>query len=627
MTIEDVLNLAPDLIIPRALQTRSVVIMGTRGAGKTSGAVVIAEELWRLLLQFVVIDPTGVWWGLRSSLSGKSKGIPIAVMGGQHGNYPLYPDAGVFVADLVVDEHLSVVLDLSMFETDADKLRFVTAFLKQIFKRKMQAAKRTGLHIIIDEADEFAPQPGGGMSLDNEQKFAVAAVKRIVLRGRAFGLGTTLIAQRNQHLNKSVSEPCDMLLAYRSAGTRSIEAVKDWLEANEGKALVAEVMPALPKLADGECIVSSPAWLKLFLRTKIRMRRTFDSGATIDGSDVESVEPKILAEADVERIAEKMADTIERAKAADPLLLRNRIRELEREIANMVAAPAPAAPELPPATIEVPIALGEDLDRVAAGLAGYSKLADEIGKGLTAWAEQQRPVLEKIASALSSVTTSQAAVKLVLAGAHGPAPKRGSNGSGRFAPVTTPATVTVARRAPADPATRHLGGGSGATDRTSGARGTRDKLPPGEQATLTAAVQYAEYGGVDRDQLSVLTGYRRSSRDAYISRLAKQGYVTVEGRAIIATAEGTAALGDVAPLPTGNDLRAYWLEGDRLPDGERAVLTTLVASYPTAIEREAIRTATDYKRSSVDAYIARLKARRLVVIESGRVKASETLFA
>ncbi|HEY1554763.1 MAG TPA: hypothetical protein VGF94_08015 [Kofleriaceae bacterium] len=49
--------------------------------------------------------------------------------------------------------------------------------------------------------------------------------------------------------------------------------------------------------------------------------------------------------------------------------------------------------------------------------------------------------------------------------------------------------------------------------------------------------------------------------------------------------------------------------------------------YPEPIERTSIDESTGYQRSSRDAYLARLRAKELV-IESGRgtVKASDTLF-
>ncbi len=150
------------------------------------------------------------------------------------------------------------------------------------------------------------------------------------------------------------------------------------------------------------------------------------------------------------------------------------------------------------------------------------------------------------------------------------------------------------------------------------------KLPPGERAILIAAAQYSD--GVDRDQLSVLTGYKRSSRDAYIQRLREKGLVEITGNVLVATPDGVLALGsDYRRLPTGEALQEYWRA--RLPEGERKVLEILLSAGGKSVPREVIDESTEYKRSSRDAYLQRLAARRLVEYSGrGEVKASSTLF-
>ena len=72
-------------------------------------------------------------------------------------------------------------------------------------------------------------------------------------------------------------------------------------------------------------------------------------------------------------------------------------------------------------------------------------------------------------------------------------------------------------------------------------------------------------------------------------------------------------------------LREHWLE--RLLQGERAVLQVLVDAYPEAVSRDDITNVTEYKRSTRDAYIARLSTRKLVAARAGGVVASDVLFA
>jgi hypothetical protein len=161
-------------------------------------------------------------------------------------------------------------------------------------------------------------------------------------------------------------------------------------------------------------------------------------------------------------------------------------------------------------------------------------------------------------------------------------------------------------------------------ERSEGSARSDSPLPIGERRILTAAAQYED--GVTREQLTILTGYKRSSRDAYIQRLREKGFIdTPPSGRIIASQEGIDALGpDFEPLPTGDALLQWWLP--RLPEGERRILEALIPAFPDAVPRALLSETVDYKRSSRDAYIQRLRARRLVEIEGGGVRAAKELF-
>jgi DNA-binding IclR family transcriptional regulator len=148
-------------------------------------------------------------------------------------------------------------------------------------------------------------------------------------------------------------------------------------------------------------------------------------------------------------------------------------------------------------------------------------------------------------------------------------------------------------------------------------------MPKGERAMLTAVAQYPD--GADRTQLTVLTGYKRSTRDRLLQYLGAKGFVTPNGDLVTATEEGLAALGDFEPLPTGAALLNYWLE--KLPQGERKLLEVIAGAYPSAIERSTIDDAAGYKRSTRDRIIQYLQARKLVSdAGKGKVIASAILF-
>lgn len=140
----------------------------------------MVEEMVKSGLPVVVVDPIGVWWGLRSSADGAKPGLLVAIIGGEHGDVPVEPTAGHVVADVLVDSPSPVVLDLSEMRK-GEARRFVTDFLEQLYRRN-----REPLHVVLDEADEFAPQrPQRG------SERLLGACEDLVRRGRARGLGVT----------------------------------------------------------------------------------------------------------------------------------------------------------------------------------------------------------------------------------------------------------------------------------------------------------------------------------------------------------------------------------------------------------------------------------------------------
>lgn len=148
-------------------------------------------------------------------------------------------------------------------------------------------------------------------------------------------------------------------------------------------------------------------------------------------------------------------------------------------------------------------------------------------------------------------------------------------------------------------------------------------LPIGERKILTACIQHPT--GLKREQLTVLTGYKRSSRDTYLQRLRERGLIGFDGELVQATSAGVATLPDCQPLPTGPELHDHYR--NRLPSGELKILEVLIAAYPEAVDREALSEQTGYQRSSRDTYLQRLRARQLVVEHGrGQVRASEHLF-
>jgi uncharacterized protein len=321
------LRLSNDFTLPVEAVTETFAILAKRGVGKTYTASVMVEELLKAGLRTVVVDPIGVWWGLRASADGKHPGLPIVILGGDHGDVPLELAAGQVIADLVVDEGISAVLDLAHFRK-GEQTRFMTDFAERLYHRN-----RAPLQLVLDEADAFAPQrPQKG------QERMLGAVEDLVRRGRARGIGVTLVTQRSAVLNKDVLTQIEVLVALRTIAPQDREAIDAWIKVHGTPPQREELMSSLPSLPIGTAWFWSPGWLDVFRRVQVRQRETFDSSATPKvGAQIQP--PRQLAPVDIEKLRERIASTVEQARADDPRELRRRIADLEKQMASRVVAP------------------------------------------------------------------------------------------------------------------------------------------------------------------------------------------------------------------------------------------------------------------------------------------------
>jgi uncharacterized protein DUF87/helicase HerA-like protein len=330
------LHLSKDLHLPVEAVTQTFAILAKRGAGKTYTAAVMVEEMLKTGLQLVVVDPVGVWWGLRSSADGQHEGLPIVIMGGEHGDLPLDMGASEIIADVVVEERLSVVLDLSPLRK-GEQTHFMTDLAERLYHKNRQP-----LHLVLDEADAFAPQrPMKG------QERLLGAIEDLVRRGRARGIGVTLVTQRAAVLNKDVLTQAEVLIALRTIAPQDRDAIDAWIRVHGTPEQREELMASLPSLPIGTAWVWSPGWLDVFQRMQIRRKETFDSSATPQVGVVRW-EPKMLAAVDLERLRTRLAGVMACTNTDDPRERRRRIAALERVQKPQVVVERVEVPVLQP---------------------------------------------------------------------------------------------------------------------------------------------------------------------------------------------------------------------------------------------------------------------------------------
>jgi hypothetical protein len=281
---------APD----EAMEEHSAII-GKTGAGKTYTAKGFAEDLLAEGARFAVIDPTGVWWGLKSSADGEREGFPVVVFGGDHGDVELDENDGEAVAAIIATTATPCVIDVSGFPSRAATNRFMTDLAEHLFRLNREA-----LHLFVDEADAFMPQK----PQDGEQ-LMLNRWDTIARRGRSRGFRLTLISQRPAVLNKNALSQVGTLIALKLTSPQDRKALGDWIEGNADRTAGKTVVDSLPTLARGEGWVWSPGH-DVLERVQFNTIETWDSSRTPGKGEIYR-EAKTLARADIADILAKMS--------------------------------------------------------------------------------------------------------------------------------------------------------------------------------------------------------------------------------------------------------------------------------------------------------------------------------
>lgn len=586
--------------LPIDAVTQTFAVLGRRGAGKTTTAVVLAEEMLTAGQHVLAIDPLDVWWGLRASLSGEaSGGYHVIVFGGDHADMPLHADAGRIIADAVVEERIDAVLSLRHL-SKGEMRRFVGDFCDRLYDRKGEERHRTPMHVFIDEADAFVPQrifPGG--------ERAYGAIDTIVRRGRSCGLGTTLISQRAAVISKDVLTQTEMLVSHQTTGPQDRKALEAWVDANDPEGQIETFMGSLAALPRGVAWFWSPSWLGVLRQVRVRQRRTFDSSATPKANEL-PMRPKALAEVDLTGLRKKI-ESLQQKPTEEPSGVRkgkkksNGLDVLESVLGRPGTRVEDVAVSDPSGKLSItPITIVREVMVERVPLDVVSKV-NMLRREMVFMKET---VVAQIDARLAMVDD---ALKLVTAD-----PKR---------------TVT---EKPAEASKADLAKKLGApkvrqtvmVDRIEG-----DGVVSSSEMKLLIAVAMNGERGATPAEVRMRAGYTKGSFRNVIGPMMKKQYLrTDEGRKRLwVTERGRAHLPEnFKPLPTGEKLRARVLA--ELPEGEAKVLAALCDVYPAGLTKEQIATAIGYTVGSTRNVIGLVKRQEFITRTGKEYRASDLLF-
>lgn len=489
-----------------------LAIVGGTGSGKSYTARGLVEKVLALKHGRVgIIDPTGVWHGLRFNADGKSAGFPVVIFGGDRSDVPLVETAGRVVAQAVATSHQSWIIDTSALKTKAAERRFMLDFLDALFE-----TNREDITLVVDEADRFSPQ-----RMSPEVARLHERMEEIVRRGRVRGFTPWLITQRPASLNKDVLSQATAMICMRMTGAHDRGAMADVIEGQADKATAREIIGAMPNHKTGNGLVWAPQrgileavhFPKIVTLDTMRAPRPGERRASTD-----------LPPIDLGALREKLATVQEEAKANDPAALKAEIRRLMAELAKGGAA----------------------IDREALVQARQTGLMEGLRKGTDDAAAAVRTMYgDRIKAFLAAL---DAATQALLA----PMPAL---------PAIAPTPGIVHRPAPFVPQ----------QPRPAASLSPSSSLPKAERLILTVLAQrHPERVPIER--IAAIAGYSAGGGgfNNALSSLRGKAFIEQGPSPLAITADGLTALGQYDPLPTGAALLTNWM--NRVGKAERAIL-------------------------------------------------------
>lgn len=570
--------------LPLAAFDNHVATLGKTGSGKTYTMKKVAEDLLDKKEHLCIIDPTDVWWGMRSA-------YPLVVFGGRNSDFPLPANSGALMAEIVAKHEINVIFSTKLMTT-RERTQWFTDFAEALMRLNTQK-----LHLFIDEAHNFMPQ---GKILSPQAGMMLAAGNELLSGGRAQGLCIVMITQRPAKLHKDSLTQAECLVVMRLIAPQDRKAVMEWMgDWVEDPAQGQDLLKGLPSLKKGEGWFWAPEQGILRKGTFPKIK-SFDSSAAPSG-----VRAKVkLAKIDLPAIQAKLGAAADEVKANDPKELKAEIARLQsalRGVEKLKAVPVATAPD------NKAIDKAREEGRKQGWNDCQQALAVNIGaavtslEGIRAEAEQKAKELRKVEATLMKGLPKEEPRKLVL-------------------PVTTGRVPSKAPAQSQAPKTGH--------EKRYGTMPEGGTLSKAERAILTVLAQAGEGEGRNKKYIALRTGYaiKGGGFNNAIGSLNSAGCVERRGDMVRILHEGVVALGSYEPLPTGIELRRHWLS--TLGKAEALILGYLCEQYPSATDKMTVALATGYEAKGGGFSNAIGRLRTLELIEGGNdaMKASAELF-
>lgn len=583
--------------IPEEITKGHTAIVGMTGSGKTSTTKLYVEQIiaQNPNARVCVLDTLkSDWWGITSSASGKSAGLPFKILGGPRGHVPLHSSAGKVIGQLVGTGKLPLsIVDMADFEAGGIQ-RFFVDFAQSLWKHIKGV-----VYVVIEEAHEVAPKERAGFGAEN---MAIHWAKKLATGSRTKGVRLVVATQRTQALHNAVLGSCQTVIAHQLMFDADQVPVINWVK-SVNKSVAGEVASSIASLPVGTGWVCSGR-AQIFQKVAFPKFRTYDNTATPD-DDAGEIDVKTAA-VDPDELRALIGEEVAKAEAEDPKKLRERIAVLERDNQKLERErdqARMAAPAVDPAAVE------------QARRAGFKAGFDEaINQSLRHIEGVKRGVAFALNDAAATINAAVAhpfepniSVEDIPSGSPA-APRHAA------APAPRAAVSAAAARTPSPAAS---GDGSNSTAMTK---------------ALAAMVELASLGvrSPKREMIAAMADYSniqsRPIREAF-AQMVSFGWATASDGRLTLTEIGRSQV-SVPPAPLTTDGMRDRIAA-AIGSAAGKVLGELIAAYPASRTREEIAQACGYSNIQsrpIREAFSKLIDMGFVTSSAGSLRAGEALF-
>jgi len=310
------------IAVKDVLGGKNTAVIADPRQGKSYTVGVMLEQLVKMGIHFVVLDPEGEFYSITEL--GKEMAVPMMVVGvktSQNCHLTVDVEHARTIARMAVEKGIPVILDLSSTElNEVEEASFLNEFLDEYIN--IQKTVRRPSLLVIEEADERIPEKGHKKRASDYYRYI-----QVVKKGGKRGIGSIVVTHRPTWVSKDVWAKVTNWIVGKQTYPPDIQRIE------EHARLLPETVKEIPNLDVGQVIIFGDFTSRTPFLTSVAKRECTHVAYTPEVS-----RPKIIERPDITALAtdlQKRLKKVTRKREKELSLvtkLKNQIADLKKEL-------------------------------------------------------------------------------------------------------------------------------------------------------------------------------------------------------------------------------------------------------------------------------------------------------